>query len=70
MMRSPYVGMEVTILHLRARTPAVIDAVRDGGRTVVADGETFELSPITAQFVRSGDPYYGVRLALRPLTPP
>ncbi len=55
-------------MHLRARTPAVIEAIGDGGRTIVADGETFELSPLTAQFVRLGDPYYGVRLALRRLT--
>lgn len=59
--------MEVTIVHLGARTPAVIEAIGDAGRTVVADGETFKLSPLTAQFVRLGDPYYGVRLALRPL---
>lgn len=64
----PYVGMDVTIMHLRARTPAVIEAIRDCGRTVIADGETFALSRLTAQFVRLGDPYYGVRLALRPLT--
>ncbi len=66
--QSPYVGMDVTIVHLRTRTPAVIESIRDSGRTVIADGETFELSPLTAQFVRLGDPYYGVRLALRPLT--
>jgi hypothetical protein len=66
--QSPYVGMEVTIVHLRARTPAIIEAIGDSGRTLVADGETFELSPLTAQFVRLGDPYYGVRLALRRLT--
>ncbi len=66
--QSPYVGMEVTIVHLRARTPAVIESIGDSGRTIVADGETFGLSPLTAQFVRLGDPYYGVRLALRRLT--
>jgi len=60
--------MEVTIVHLRARTPAVVEAIADSGRTVIADGETFALSPLTAQFVRLGDPYYGTRLALRRLT--
>jgi peptidase E len=64
----PYVGMEVAIVHLGVRTPAVVDAVRDHGRTLVAGGQTFELSPLTAHFVRAGDPYYGVRLALSPGT--
>jgi peptidase E len=62
----PRVGMAVAIVHLGARTPAVVEEVRDGGRTVVAGGQTFELSRLTAHFVRSGDPYYGVRLALSP----
>ncbi|MEY2515158.1 MAG: hypothetical protein QOJ89_2516 [bacterium] len=51
-------------MHLGARTPAVVEQVLDGGRTVIAGGETFELSRLTAHFVRAGDPYYGVRLAL------
>ena len=51
-------------MHLGTMTPAVVQAVLDGGRTVVAGGETFMLSPLTAHFVRAGDPYYGVRLAL------
>ena len=62
----PRVGMEASIVHLGARTPAVVEQVLDGGRTLIADGETFELSRLTAQFVRAGDPYYGVRLALSP----
>lgn len=60
----PHIGMEVAIVHLGTMTPAVVQAVLDGGRTVVAGGETFMLSPLTAHFVRAGDPYYGVRLAL------
>ncbi len=62
----PCVGMAVAIVHLGVRMPAVVEEVRDGGRTVVAGGETFELSELTAHFVRTGDPYYGVRLALSP----
>jgi hypothetical protein len=62
----PRVGMEVAIVHLGMCTPAVVEEVRDGGRTVIAGGETFELSRLTAHFVRAGDPYYGVRLALSP----
>lgn len=60
----PRVGMQVSIVHLGVTMPAVVEAVLDGGRTVIAGGETFELSPLTAHFVRAGDPYYGVRLAL------
>ncbi len=62
----PRVGMEVAIVHLGARRPAVVEQVLDGGRTLIAGGEKFELSRLTAQFVRAGDPYYGVRLALSP----
>jgi hypothetical protein len=60
----PSVGMEVGIVHLGVTTPAVVEQVLDGGRTVVAGGVTFELSQLTAHFVRAGDPYFGVRLAL------
>lgn len=62
----PRVGMAVAIVHLGVHTPAVVEEVRDDGRTIVAGGETFELSRLTAHFVRAGDPYYGVRLALSP----
>jgi hypothetical protein len=59
--------MRVAIVHLAMTTPAVVEEVLDGGRTLVAGGGvTFELSRLTAHFVRSGDPYYGVRLALSP----
>ena len=58
--------MAASIVHLGVRTPAVVEEVRDHGRTVVAGGQTFELSRLTAHFVRAGDPYYGVRLALSP----
>lgn len=64
--RVPTVGMEVAIVHLGVSTRAVVEEVRDGGHTLVAGGETFELSRLTAHFVRAGDPYYGVRLALSP----
>jgi len=62
----PHVGMEVGIVHLGVTTPALVEEVRDEGRTLVAGGETFELSRLTAHYVRAGDPYYGVRLALSP----
>ena len=63
----PHVGMEVAIVHLGVSMPATVEEVLDGGRTVVAGGETFELSRLTAHYVRAGDPYYGVRLALSPV---
>jgi hypothetical protein len=56
--------MQVAIVHLGMTTPAVVEEVLEGGRTLVAGGVRFELSRLTAHFVRSGDPYYGVRLAL------
>jgi hypothetical protein len=62
----PRVGMPATIVHLGVRTPAVVEQVLDDGRTLVAGGQTFELSRLTAHYVRAGDPYYGVRLALSP----
>ena len=67
----PRVGLEVEIVHLGATEPAVIDAVRDGGRTLIVDGEAFVLSRLTAHYVRAGQPYYGVRLRLaRPAIDP
>lgn len=65
--RVPIVGMQVAIVHLGTSMPAVVEEIRDGGRTIVAGGQTFELSRLTAHFVRAGDPYYGVRLALSPV---
>ena len=62
----PYAGMEVEVVHLGAAVSAVVEEVRDGGRTLVVDGQTFVLSPLTAHYVRAGEPYYGVRLRLSP----
>jgi len=60
----PRVGLEVEVVHLGATTPAVIEEVRDSGRTLVAAGHAYVLSPLTAHYVRAGEPYYGVRLRL------
>lgn len=43
----------------------VVEQVLDGGRVVVVAGERYALHPLTAHWVREGDPYYGRRLALR-----
>ncbi len=60
----PRVGLEVEIVHLGATTPAVVEEVRDEGRTLIVAGEAFVLSALTAHYVRAGEPYYGVRLHL------
>jgi hypothetical protein len=60
----PCVGLAVEIVHLGASTPAVIEEVRDGGRTLIVAGEAFVLSALTAHYVLAGQPYYGVRLRL------
>lgn len=60
----PHAGMEVEIVHLATSTPACVDEVRDGGRTLIVGGEPYVLSPLTAHYVRAGQPYYGVRLRL------
>lgn len=65
----PHAGMAVEIVHLAASTPARVDEVRDGGRTLIVAGEAYVLSPLTAHYVRAGQPYYGVRLRLSPAGP-
>jgi hypothetical protein len=60
----PVVGMAARVVHLGAEEPTVIAEVREGGRVVVAAGQTFVLHPLTGRFVSEGDPYYGVRLVL------
>ncbi|MDX6692027.1 MAG: hypothetical protein QOG15_3484 [Solirubrobacteraceae bacterium] len=61
----PHVGMDVEIVRLGASRPAVVEEVRDEGRTLIVAGEAYTLSRLTAHYVRAGDPYYGVRLRLR-----
>ncbi|MDP2712679.1 MAG: hypothetical protein Q8O56_15815 [Solirubrobacteraceae bacterium] len=60
----PHAGMEVGVVHLGTTMPAVVDEVRDGGRTLIVGADAFVLSPLTAHYVRAGEPYYGVRLRL------
>jgi len=59
----PFVGMEVRVVHLGAEEAAVIEDVRDDGRTVIVAGEAYALHQMTGHWVRVGDPYYGRRLA-------
>jgi hypothetical protein len=60
----PYVGMPVRIIHLGAAEASVIADVVDDGRTLVVDGDRYTLRRTNGRFVREGEPYYGVRLAL------
>lgn len=61
----PQVGMEVGIVHLGTTLPGVVEDVRDGGRTLIVAGVAYVLSALTANYVRAGEPYYGVRLVLQ-----
>lgn len=58
----PTIGMPVIVVHLGAREDAIVEEVHDGGRTVVVDGERYELNRLTGHFVHADDPYYGRRL--------
>lgn len=62
----PYPGMPVAVMHLGVTTPAVVDEVRDDGRTLVVGGVPFTLRRLNGWFVREGEPYYGTRLLLTP----
>ncbi|HEX6390384.1 MAG TPA: hypothetical protein VFZ89_13070 [Solirubrobacteraceae bacterium] len=58
--------MQVRVIDLGAEEPGVIEAVDLDRRAVVVAGERYVLHPLTARWVREGDPYYGRRLALTP----
>jgi len=66
----PSVGMEVSVIALGHVEAAVVEEVLDGGRVLVVGGERYALHPLTAHWVREGDPYYGRRLSLRPEVAP
>jgi len=55
--------MPVTIAHLGRTEDAVIEEVRDAGRTLVAGGRAFMLRRVTGEGVGEGEPYYGLGLA-------
>jgi hypothetical protein len=56
--------MPVRVMHLGVVEPAVVEAVRDDGRTLVVGGEAFTLRARNGWFVRDSEPYYGARLLL------
>jgi hypothetical protein len=59
----PYAGMPVRVVHLGAVELAVVDEVRDDGRTLVVGDDRFTLRRVNSRFVREGEPPYGTRLA-------
>jgi hypothetical protein len=58
--------MAVRVVHLGEIEHAVVDAVEDGGRTLTVGPYRYTLRRLNGRFVREDQPYYGVRLALRP----
>jgi hypothetical protein len=62
----PYPGMPVRVMHLGVTEEAVVDEVRDDGRTLVVGADTFTLRRLNGWFVREQEPYYGTRLLLDP----
>ena len=65
----PYVGMPVRVVHLGDVEDGVVSEVSDDGRTLTVDGRRYTLRRVNGHFVREGEPYYGVRLALSPPRP-
>jgi hypothetical protein len=64
----PVPGQRVEVVHLGRREPAVVVRVEGPSVWVHVEGEKdeqrFDLHPVTAHFVRHGEPYWGTRLAL------
>jgi hypothetical protein len=58
--------MPVVVIHLGSVEPGVVAAVTDDGRTLTVDGHRYTLRRLNGRFVREDEPYYGVRLSLRP----
>ena len=58
--------MRVRVVYLGSVEEAVIEEVRDEGRTLVVGGDRFTLRRVNGRFVREGEPSYGPRLAFAP----
>jgi hypothetical protein len=66
----PYVGMPVRVIHLGTDEAGVVSDIADHGRTLTVGGHRYTLRRLNGRFVREGQPYYGVRLSLRPAPGP
>lgn len=62
----PVVGMTVHVLRLGPDDLRSVESVGEDGRSVVVDGVTYTLHPMTGEWVRAGDPYWGQRIILDP----
>jgi hypothetical protein len=62
--RAPSVGMPVQVMRFGTVEQAVVEDVRDEGRTLVVAGESYTLRPVNAHYVLDGEPSYGTRLLL------
>lgn len=62
----PHVGMAVQVMRFGTVEQAVVEEVRDEGRTLVVAGEAYTLRPVNAHHVLEGEPSYGTRLLLGP----
>lgn len=56
--------MPARIIRLGHVEGGVVEEVRDGGRTLVVNGQTFTLRELTGQFALEDGPWYAVRLRL------
>jgi hypothetical protein len=56
--------MAVQVMRFGTVEAAIVEEVRDEGRTLVVSGETFTLRPVNAHYVRDGEPSYGTRLLM------
>ena len=61
--QTPRVGMPVRVMHLGVTEHGTIEAVDDGGRTLVVNGDRYTLRRVNARYVREGERSYGTRLA-------
>ena len=62
--RAPHVGMQVQVMRFGTVEAAVVEDVRDEGRTLVVGGLAYTLRPVNAHYVLDGEPSYGTRLLL------
>lgn len=66
----PHVDMPVRVVYLGAVEEGRVSEVADGGRVLTVGGDRYTLRRLNGRFVREGEPYYGVHLALGAAAPP
>lgn len=58
--------MPVQVMRFGTVEQAIVDEVRDEGRTLVVLGERYTLRPVNSHYIREGEPSYGTRLLFGP----